>query len=151
MIEFVQGDIFETESEVVVNPVNCVGVMGKGLALQFKKDYPDMFKGYKDRCAQGMRPGDIYEWRTGVLVGPRVILNVATKNHWRDPSDIRFITRGLENIYEWTVRNLPGDKAIAIPALGCGLGQLEWGLVKARVLFELEHVLARVTVYEPWA
>jgi len=149
MIEFVQGDIFESKSQVLVNPVNCVGVMGKGLALGFKKAYPRMFSGYRARCEEGMMPGDIYEWPTGNLFGTKFVLSLATKNHWRDPSDIRFITRGLENLREWIALKMPGS--VAIPALGCGLGQLDWGLVKARILFELECVPICITVYEPMA
>lgn len=151
LIEFCKGNIFESGCEAIVNPVNTVGVMGGGLAKLFKARYPEMFHHYVRAC-NGMLPGDIYEWPTGNLFHPKYVLNLATKSHWRDPSEVEYIERGLEKLDLWIERNNP--VSVAIPAIGCGLGGLPWGLVKARILYQFEDIYdgysTVIKVYEPW-
>lgn len=147
-IEFVKGDIFESGCEVLVNPVNCKGVMGKGLALQFKQRFPEMFENYKRACDQGrVSPGSFWaylEARNGIYC----IFNLATKDHWRDPSKIEWITLGLAYLAHWIVES--DTRSIALPALGCGEGGLKWEEVKPLIekyLGGLKDV--KVVVYEP--
>lgn len=120
-INYVSGDIFSSSAEVLVNPVNTVGVMGKGLAKQFKLKYPDTFKKYRQFCLDK-------KFDTGQLwlstEGNHKILLFPTKKHWRSPSKIEYIEQGLQkftNIY--SIKNI---KSIAFPKLGCGLGDLSW-------------------------
>ena len=146
MIEIVQGDIFASACHAMVNPVNCVGVMGKGLALAFKKRWPSMFVDYQRACRNGtlaigrMHP---YQVSDGVWV-----INFPTKDHWRNPSKLEYIEKGLEDLKQ-CVRSI-GLTSVAIPALGCGLGELDWPLVKARIHLlgaALPEVL--IKLYEP--
>lgn len=125
MIKYVSGNIFDSKATALVNPVNCVGVMGRGLALEFKKRYPENFRIYAEACARGeVRPGRI-------LVVPPVI-NFPTKRHWREPSRLEDITAGLQ-----ALRSVLGD-SVAIPPLGCGLGGLPWPQVRN----EIEKILS---------
>lgn len=133
MIEFIHGDILKTDAEAVVNTVNCVGVMGKGLALQFKKAFPENFKAYQTACRhKEIRPGRMFVFETGNTVNPYYIVNFPTKRHWRDRSCYEDIASGLKAL-EAEVRNR-NIHSIAIPPLGCGLGGLYWK--KVRVIIE---------------
>ena len=112
------GNIFDSPLQTITNPINCAGAMGAGLALQFKRRFPEMFGDYVRRCAAGLvKPGEPYLWR-----GERRILNFPTKRHWRDPSDIRFVADGLAYL-TGAGREIT---SLAVPALGCGLGGLAW-------------------------
>lgn len=144
-IEYTTGDIFASDCEALVNPVNCVGVMGAGLAKQFKQRYPEMFSDYAAWCATGgMAPGSISLWSTEET--PYVFL-VATKDHWRDPSTLDYVKRCMDGL----VLCAPDlVESIAVPALGCGLGGLAWADVKPII----EAAAARApqirwVVYEP--
>lgn len=141
-------NIFESSAEALVNPVNCVGVMGKGLALQFRQAYPENFQAYAQVCARGeVRPGRVLVYETG-LVQPRWIINFPTKRHWRDRSRLEDIEAGLVDLVR-VVREL-GIRSIAVPPLGCGLGGLDWGEVRPRIeaaLGSLEGV--EVQIYGP--
>ena len=96
MIEFTTGNIFESDAEALVNAVNCVGVMGRGIALQFKNKYPENFKAYQQACKQEvLKPGKMFVFETGQLVLPRWIINFPTKRHWRGKSRIEDIESGL--------------------------------------------------------
>ncbi|MDR0441477.1 MAG: macro domain-containing protein [Candidatus Accumulibacter sp.] len=138
MVESAPGnDIFACkEAEALVNPVNCVGTMGKGLALKFKKAFPDNFRTYADACEKGeVRLGQMLvhdrHGNSGLFSipeGPRWIVNFPTKRHWRDKSYIEHVEAGLADLVE-VVRSR-GIRAIAIPALGCGLGGLDWKEVR---------------------
>lgn len=127
MIEFVQGDILQSDAQMIVIPVNCVGVMGKGLALQAKQKWPELNNDYRQLCKdKKLKPGDIWLWKSGdadIETGPTIAC-VATKDHWRDPSQLRWVTTSvkvLERICHF------GDvETVAIPMLGCGNGGLEW-------------------------
>ncbi len=149
MIRYVKGDILQAETEAVVNTVNCVGVMGRGIALRFKELFPDNFKAYAAACRrQEIQPGRMFVFETGRMTYPRYIINFPTKRHWRGKSRIEDIEAGLAAlIAEIQRRNI---RSIAIPPLGCGLGGLDWAEVRPRI----EHALTAVPevealVFEP--
>lgn len=149
MIEFRQGDIFEANAEALVNTVNCVGVMGRGIALQFKEAFPDNFKAYAAACKrQELQPGKMFVFERHQLRNPKFIINFPTKRHWRGQSRIGDIEAGLQSLVkEIRERQI---KSIAIPPLGSGLGGLDWGQVRPRIekaLAALEDV--SVIVFEP--
>lgn len=149
MIRPTVGDILASGAEALVNPVNCVGVMGKGLALAFKQAFPGNFRAYAAACRRGeVQPGRILVVATGSPAPPRFILNFPTKRHWRDPSRLEDIASGLEALA--TVIRERRIGSVAVPPLGCGLGGLDWAEVRPRieaVLGALEAV--EVRVYEP--
>lgn len=149
MIEYTSGDILRCEADALVNTVNCVGVMGRGIALQFKNMYPANFKAYEAACKrEEVQPGRMFVFETKQLTPPRLIINFPTKRHWRGKSRIEDIEAGLVDLV-----NVIRDKnirSIAIPPLGAGLGGLDWKEVRPRIehaLGELEGV--QVIVYEP--
>ncbi|MFZ1922485.1 MAG: macro domain-containing protein [Xanthobacteraceae bacterium] len=145
MIEFVQGDMFETPADIRVNTVNCVGVMGTGVALAFKQRYPEMFKAYRRDCCHGLvRPGKMHIWRS--LRGDWVV-NFPTKRHWKDDSLYEDIEHGLDDLRAYLVSL--GEISVTLPALGCGHGGLEWGRVSKMIASKLEGVQAHVKVFEP--
>lgn len=147
--EFTSGDILADPSEALVNTVNCVGVMGRGLALQFKKAWPVNFKAYAAACKRDeVQPGRMFVFETGQLTSPRYIINFPTKRHWRDKSRIEDIESGLTALVEVIVtRNI---RSIAVPPLGCGLGGLDWKDVRSRIETALEGFTEiQVRVYVP--
>ena len=149
MITYKTGDILTESTEALVNTVNCVGVMGRGIALQFKRAFPDNFKAYAARCERNqVRPGQVYVFETGTVVLPRYIVNFPTKRHWRGKSRIEDVEAGLESlVQEIRSRRI---RSIAIPPLGSGLGGLPWHGVRTRmeaVLGALEEV--EIVIYEP--
>lgn len=136
--EIKHGDIFESDAEALVNTVNCKGVMGRGLALQFKRRFPENFNAYRAECEAGrMIVGRVHIFETG-RISPRFIINFPTKNHWRGKSRQEYVADGLVSL-EAEVRRL-GIKSIAIPALGCDLGGLDWADVRPLI----EATVARV-------
>ncbi len=149
MIEYTKGDILQDGAEAIVNTVNCVGVMGRGIALQFKNAFPGNFKAYAEACKHDeVRPGHMFVYETGQLTSPRFVINFPTKRHWRGASRMEDIDTGLISLAE-TIRQHQ-IKSIAIPPLGSGLGGLAWEEVKTRIeneLSSLEGVV--VKVYEP--
>lgn len=149
MIEYKSGDILKDESEALVNTVNCVGVMGRGIALQFKKAYPENFKAYAKACQQGeVQPGRMFVFETGRLTAPRYLINFPTKRHWRGKSRMEDIESGLEALA--ALLREKGIRSIAIPPLGSGLGGLDWGEVKSRIEGALDSLSdVHVAVYEP--
>lgn len=121
-------DILSAKVDALVNPVNCMGVMGAGLALQFKQIYPSMFQAYAEACLKGqVRIGAIHVWATDSAV-PKYIFNFPTKEHWQQPSRLEFIAQGAEALAQSCVRLQ--IKTLAVPKLGCGLGGLQWVEVK---------------------
>jgi O-acetyl-ADP-ribose deacetylase (regulator of RNase III) len=149
VIRYIQGDILKADAEALVNTVNSVGVMGRGIALQFKRAYPDNFKAYAAACKRGeVRPGRMFVFDRGESAQPRYIINFPTKLHWRGKSRIEHIESGLEALVgEIRTRRI---RSIAIPPLGSGLGGLDWAEVKPlidRALAEVPDVEAEV--YEP--
>lgn len=149
MIEYKSGDILREDADALVNTVNCVGVMGRGIALQFKKAFPKNFKAYAVACKNDeVQPGRMFVFETGQLTHPRYIINFPTKRHWRGKSRMEDIDAGLVDLVA-TIRQ-HDIRSIAIPPLGSGLGGLEWAEVKARIekhLASLDDV--QVLVYEP--
>ena len=132
MIRFKVGDILAEDAEALVNTVNCVGVMGRGIALQFKKAFPGNFRAYADACKRGeVRPGRMFVFETGQLANPRYIVNFPTKRHWRGNSRIEDVQAGLQDLVR--VINERGIRSIAVPPLGSGLGGLEWSDVRPRI------------------
>ena len=149
MIEYTSGDILKDESEAIVNTVNCVGVMGRGIALQFKNFWPDNFRAYEAACKRHeMQPGKMFVFDIGQLTLPRYIINFPTKRHWRGKSRIEDIESGLAALAA-TIRERD-IRSIAIPPLGSGLGGLDWKDVKPRIKAALQALMeVRVRVYEP--
>ena len=149
MITYKTGDILTETAEALVNTVNCVGVMGRGIALQFKRAFPDNFKAYAARCKRKqVRPGRMYVFETGTIVPPQYIVNFPTKRHWRGKSRIEDIESGLQSLAE-EIRSRR-IRSIAIPPLGSGLGGLDWRNVRTRmetVLDALEDV--EIVIFEP--
>lgn len=146
---FKTGNILEEDCEAIVNTVNCVGVMGRGIALQFKQAYPDNFRAYVAACKRGeVQPGKMFVFETALLTGPRYIINFPTKRHWSGKSRMEDIESGLTALVQ-TIQN-KGIHSIAIPPLGCGLGGLDWQHVRPRIV-EAMQLLQHVTVvvYEP--
>lgn len=131
-IECIQGDIIHADTEAIVNPVNCVGVMGRGLALQFRKSYPDNYKFYRRVCERKeLAPGTMLTYERGIRDIPRYIINFPTKVHWKGSSRMEYIDQGLISLVS-EVEKL-SLRSIAIPPLGCGLGGMDWMDVKPRI------------------
>ena len=149
MIEYKNGDILAENVEALVNSVNCVGVMGRGIALQFKKAYPSYFKAYADACKRGeVQPGRMFVFETNFLANPRYIINFPTKRHWRGKSRMSDIEAGLEALVE--LIKCREIRSIAIPPLGSGLGGLNWVDVRSRIESVLEAMPdLQATVFEP--
>ena len=128
MLTFKSGDIFNEPAEALVNPVNCVGVMGRGLALEFRQRFPGNYAEYRRACREGrVRPGRMLVHHEN----GRCIINFPTKRHWRDDSRIEDLREGLKSLTQ-ELRNR-GIRSVAIPALGAGLGGLEWPAVRAEI------------------
>lgn len=148
-IEYKSGDVLAEDAEALVNTVNCVGIMGRGVALQFKKAFPENFKAYAAACKRGeVEPGRMFVHETGQFTNPRVIINFPTKRHWRGPSRLTDIEAGLEALVaEIKERDL---RSVAIPPLRSGLGGLYWPDVRARIEEALGALTGvRVVVFEP--
>jgi len=132
MIKLVTGNLLEADAEAIVNTVNTVGVMGKGIALQFKQAYPDNYEAYRKACSHHeVQPGKMFVFPTGKLVNPKYLINFPIKRHWKGKSRMEDIDSGLRALVE-VVGNL-GIRSIAIPPLGCGNGGLSWVEVKLRI------------------
>ena len=141
-----QGDLLESNAQTLVNTVNCVGVMGKGIALQFKNRFPDMFKDYKRRCDAGaVRLGEPYLWNSTLIPW---VLNFPTKDHWRSVARLSDVVAGLDHIAanykSW------GINSLAMPPLGCGEGQLEWAIIGPTLYRELTKLDIDVELYAPF-
>ena len=145
MVNVLVGDLFASKAQTLVNTVNCVGVMGKGVALEFRKRFPEMYKDYVARCARReVHLGEPYLFRTLV---PPWILNFPTKDHWRSVSRLSDIVVGLEYLLrhyrEW------GITSLAVPPLGCGQGQLDWRVVGPTLYAYLDRLDIPVELYAP--
>jgi O-acetyl-ADP-ribose deacetylase (regulator of RNase III) len=143
MVHFVTGDFWQRDADIRVNTVNCVGVMGKGVALQFKKRYPEMFEQYRADCRNGLVvPGEIRIYRT-----PDTVVNFPTKRHWRDNSRLEDIESGLLALRRY-LRPHYGE-VVTVPALGCGHGGLDWNTVRPLIEDALGGLDAEIYVYSP--
>lgn len=149
MIELTSGDILKDEADAIVNTVNCVGVMGRGIALQFKNAWPKNFKAYEAACARKeLQPGRMFIFETGQLTTPRYIVNFPTKRHWRGNSRIEDIESGLVALAS-DIKSR-GIRSIAIPPLGAGLGGLDWDDVRPLIEKHLSSLTdVTVRIYEP--
>jgi len=149
MIEYKKGNILLESVEALVNTVNCVGIMGRGIALQFKKNYPSNYKAYKNACdQQQIQPGKMFVYQISQLTDPKYIINFPTKRHWRGKSRIEDIKSGLTDLIK--IINDLNISSIAIPPLGCGLGGLDWSDVRQEIeaaLSSLNNV--HVVIFEP--
>jgi len=149
MIRYTQGNLLEAEVDALVNTVNTVGVMGKGIALMFKEAFPDNFKRYAATCKAGeLATGKMFVTERQDLFGPKWIINFPTKQHWRNPTKREWVLEGLRDLHD-VITDLK-IHSIAIPPLGCGNGGLDWQMVKQTietVLADLDDV--DIVIYEP--
>lgn len=148
MIQSVKGNLLEDSAEAYVNTVNTVGVMGKGIALQFKQAFPDVFKQYAKDCKKGLvQVGKMHVVEVAGLAAPRYVINFPTKEHWRHPSKLEYIQDGLIDLVK-VVLDLE-IKSIALPPLGCGNGGLDWHKVRPMILEAFKPLNVEVHLYEP--
>ncbi len=149
MITLTQGDILKSDAEALVNTVNCVGVMGRGIALQFRKAFPDNFKAYEAACkANQVQSGKMFVQDLNRLYNPRFIINFPTKRHWKGKSHIEDIESGLVDLIDLVQQK--HIRSIAIPPLGCGLGGLNWEDVRPLIIDAFEAVPdVTVLLFEP--
>jgi O-acetyl-ADP-ribose deacetylase (regulator of RNase III) len=148
MIEFVKGDLLKAKTQALVNTVNTVGVMGKGIALQFKNRFPKNYKIYKDACKnKSFNIGEVLVVEDGDLMDKKIIVNFPTKAHWKSPSKYEYIESGLKALVKYLKSNK--IESIAIPPLGCGNGGLDWSKVKKMIADVLSSLDTKILVYEP--
>lgn len=160
-------NLLDDQADILVNTVNCVGVMGKGLALAFKQRFPDMFEDYRRACRKGtLRPGQMHVWANphhpanGLMSRsetntweqthqgtPRLIVNFPTKDHWRNPSQLPWIQEGLVDLVH--VAQTHDIASIAVPPLGCGLGGLSWKTVRPMIEQTFTGLPLDVRIYTP--
>lgn len=148
MIKFLRGDLLQSSAEALVNTVNTVGVMGKGIALQFKHRFPHNYSVYKSACKDGtLQIGNVLVVKENDLRGSRFIINFPTKEHWKSASKIGDIEKGLialkDSLHDYNI------KSVAVPPLGCGNGGLDWNIVKPMIIQSLGDLTIDVFVYEP--
>lgn len=148
MITFTQGNLLEARTEALVNTVNTVGVMGKGIALMFKERFDDNFRRYAAACkAKEVQTGKMFVTPVHELDGPRWIVNFPTKQHWRAPSRMEWVIEGLQDLRRFLVEQQV--KSIAIPPLGAGNGGLEWDDVRQQIEQALGDLDIDILVFEP--
>ena len=149
MVEYKQGNLLTDTSEALVNAVNCVGVMGGGIAAQFKQAFPEYYEDYKRACeANELQLGTVHTFATGQIVNPKWLVSFPTKDHWKEDSQMASVRTGLLSLREWLETSKIAS--IAIPALGCGLGGLSWETVKPEIETALAGLITTaVFVYEP--
>jgi O-acetyl-ADP-ribose deacetylase (regulator of RNase III) len=149
MIQLTQGDILNADAEALVNTVNTVGVMGRGIALQFRKAFPENFTAYEAACqANQVQPGKMFVYDLKRLYNPRLIINFPTKRHWKNKSRIEDIQTGLLDLINVVQERRIGS--IAIPPLGCGLGGLSWEEVRPLIIEAFNSMPAvEVLLFEP--
>ncbi len=149
MIQLKTGNLLKSDAEALVNTVNTVGVMGKGIALQFKTLFPYNYKVYRKACREGkLEIGQMLAVKDqSVLNGDCLVINFPTKTHWRSPSKYEYIDKGLIALRKLIIESK--IQSIAIPPLGCGNGGLQWSIVKTKIVEHLSDLEARVILYEP--
>lgn len=149
MIHYITGNILDSKAQALINTVNTMGVMGKGIALQFKKEYPNNYRAYEKACKLGeVEVGKMFVTEdSSTSSGAKIIINFPTKTSWRKPSEYQYIEEGLDSlITEIKERKI---KSIAIPPLGAGNGGLNWEKVKTLIEKKLQHLDIDIYVYEP--
>lgn len=150
MIDFKHSNLLQADAEALVNTVNTVGVMGKGIALQFREKFDLNYKLYKKACAAGeVVPGKMFVTNTNQAIGPKYIINFPTKTDWRTFTKLEYIETGLDDLIKVIEEN--NIKSIAIPPLGCGNGGLDWNVVKPLILNKLSFLADQVDIeiFEP--
>ena len=149
MISFTQGNLLDADADALVNTVNTVGVMGKGVALMFKDAFPENYKRYEAACAaKRLHVGKMFVTERNDFYGPKWIINFPTKAHWRFPSKIEWIEKGLDDLK--VVVQEKGIKSIALPPLGAGNGGLDWNEVRPLIVSKLSELKGvNVIIYEP--
>ena len=148
MIRYTTGNLLDAPVEALVNTVNTVGVMGKGIALMFKERFPANMRAYAEACKQGdVVTGKMFITQTGELLGPRWIVNFPTKQHWRNPAQMAWIQDGLQDLRAWL--QAQQVSSIAIPPLGAGNGGLPWPEVKQAIEAALGDLDIDILLYEP--
>lgn len=148
MIELGDGNLLASETEALVNTVNTVGVMGKGVALQFKQAFPDNYASYRNACKSGrVKLGEMYLFDNGHLGSRRYIINFPTKDHWRSKSRIADIESGLDDLVRVLAEH--GIESVAVPALGCGNGGLSWSDVEPIIESKLSSIPTRCVIFPP--
>lgn len=150
MIIYKKGNLLEDHAEAFVNAVNTVGVMGAGIARQFKQKFPEMFEQYEKDCQQGnVKLGQMHIYKRTSQTSPKYIINFPTLEHWSDQATLENIEKGLANLIQITKKlNI---HSIAIPPLGCGIGGLNWADVKVLVEQTFANENIQVHLYEPLA
>ena len=147
-MKIVSGNLFKANATILVNAVNTVGVMGAGIALQFKHKYPEMFIEYAQKCKnKELKGGDIWVWK--VPNSETWILNIATKEFWGNPSNLIWVKKGLMNLSKWLTKNAKTTDIVAIPALGCGKGELLWETVSPLMQKALENIPCEILIFQP--
>jgi O-acetyl-ADP-ribose deacetylase (regulator of RNase III) len=148
MIREAHGNLLMAPAEALVNTVNTVGVMGKGIALQFKRAYPAMFREYEAAAKAGkLSPGRVQVWESDQLEGPRYVINFPTKRDWRAPSKLEYVESGLDDLARVIVEL--GIKSVAVPPLGCGNGGLDWNVVRPLIIKKLDGLGAEILLFPP--
>ena len=139
MIRYKEGDIVSQEAEALVNTVNCVGIMGRGIALSFREKYPENYNAYKTACQEGkVELGKMFIFHRGTISNPKIIINFPTKYHWRENSKIEYIENGLDDLV--SVLKKYDIKSVVIPPLGCGLGGLDWNVVRPLIIEKISEL-----------
>lgn len=148
MIQFTKGNLLESDAQALVNTVNTVGVMGKGLALQFKEAFPENYRLYRDACKAGqVQVGRMFITEEATLEGPKIIVNFPTKTTWRLPSEYSYIESGLKSLRKEIIDRRIAS--IAIPPVGTHNGGLDWGRVKRMIIDELQDLDCTIYLFEP--
>lgn len=149
MIELQRGDILKAKADALVNTVNCVGVMGRGIALQFSKAFPEVLRAYEAACKRGeVQLGRVLSYDLNRLEQPHYVINLPTKKHWRGKSRMEYIDAGLDALVK-EVQRLK-LRSVAVPPLGCGLGGLDWSQVQPRIRCAFETLPdVQVLLFEP--
>lgn len=149
MLRYTTGNLLDSSAEALVNTVNTVGVMGKGIALQFKQAFPHNYSLYKQACANGtLTTGKLLAVKDSeLLLGERLIINFPTKQHWKMPSRYEYIESGLIALVAYLKKNPVGS--LAMPALGCGNGGLDWHKVRPTIEQHLSELNMSIWLYEP--
>lgn len=149
MIQFMTGNLLHADTEALVNPVNCEGVMGAGLALHMKQKFPENFEAYRQACRRSeVQPGQMFVFQTGSLANPKYIVNFPTKRKWRENSRIEDIESGLGALVSALLQF--GVSSVAIPPLGCGLGRLSWHDVRPLIVDRFQaYPELNVLIFEP--
>lgn len=148
VIREAHGNLLAADVDALVNTVNTVGVMGKGIALQFKRAYPEMFREYARAARAGeLSTGRMQVWETDAATGPRFVINFPTKRHWRSPSSLEYVTSGLDDLARVIAHR--GIRSIAVPPLGCGQGGLQWSTVRPLIEASLGGLDSVIWLYPP--